>query len=93
MNKKLALGHGGDPDGPLFRPLKNTAGQGRTERRSRTGRFTTASCANTLGAAGLDFARFGPHALRATAATNALDRGADWAGGVLKYGIYNKCVV
>jgi integrase/recombinase XerD len=28
-------------------------------------------------AAGLDFARFGPHALRATAATNALDRGAD----------------
>jgi hypothetical protein len=28
-------------------------------------------------AAGSDFARFGPHALRATAATNALDRGAD----------------
>jgi integrase/recombinase XerD len=28
-------------------------------------------------AAGLDSACFGPHALRATAATNALDRGAD----------------
>jgi integrase/recombinase XerD len=25
----------------------------------------------------MDFAGFGPHALRATAATNALDRGAD----------------
>ena len=28
-------------------------------------------------AAGVDFTSFGPHALRATAATNALDRGAD----------------
>jgi integrase/recombinase XerD len=28
-------------------------------------------------AAGIDFGSFGPHALRATAATNALDRGAD----------------
>jgi hypothetical protein len=27
-----AAGHGGDPAGPLFRPLKNPAGQGRTER-------------------------------------------------------------
>jgi integrase/recombinase XerD len=27
--------------------------------------------------AGIDFGNLGPHALRATAATNALDRGAD----------------
>ena len=30
-----------------------------------------------LQAAGIDTGSFGPHALRATAATNALDRGAD----------------
>jgi site-specific recombinase XerD len=30
-------------------------------------------------AAGIDGKSFGPHALRATAATNALDRGADLA--------------
>jgi integrase/recombinase XerD len=27
-----AVGHGEDADGPLFRPLKNPAGRGKTER-------------------------------------------------------------
>jgi site-specific recombinase XerC len=42
-----AAGHGGDADGPLFRPLKNPAGRGTPIASSPMGRFTTRSCANT----------------------------------------------
>ena len=73
-----AAGHGGDVDGPLFRPLKNPAGRGDTDwSRSPTGPCTTACSRKHAKAAGIDGTSFGPHALRATAATNALDRGAD----------------
>jgi len=67
-----------DPEAPLFRPVKN----------NRTGTLdqplTTNSIYNNVvvkyaKAAGLHFPGFSPHALRATAATNALDHGADIA--------------
>jgi integrase/recombinase XerD len=70
-------GHGEDVDGPLFRPLKNPAGQGKTERPLTHGAVYHRVVRKHAKAAGMDFASFGPHALRATAATNALDRGAD----------------
>jgi integrase len=72
-----AAGHGEDADGPLFRPLKNPAGQGATDRPLTHGALYHCVLRKHAQAAGLDFASFGPHALRATAATNALDRGAD----------------
>lgn len=71
-----AAGHGDEANGALFRPTSNNA-------RSRTASITPdgvykmlSSYAKTLQ---IDVAGFGPHALRATAATNALDNGADIA--------------
>ena len=76
-----AAGHGGDADGPLFRPLKNPAGQGKTDRPLTHGAVYHRVLRKHAKAAGIDGKSFGPHALRATAATNALDRGADLAQG------------
>jgi site-specific recombinase XerC len=67
-------GHGADDDGPLFRPVRN----------NRTGRLDTALTADGVYklvrrySAALGF-EIGAHALRATAATNALDNKADIA--------------
>jgi integrase/recombinase XerD len=72
-----AAGHGGDAEGPLFRPLKNPAGQGGTNRPLTHGAVYHRVLRKHATAAGIDGKSFGPHALRATAATNALDRGAD----------------
>jgi site-specific recombinase XerD len=74
-----ASGHGHDLEGPLFRPVKNPAGDGRTERSLTHGAIYNRVLGKYAQAAGIDLASFGPHALRATAATNALDRGADLA--------------
>ncbi len=69
-----AAGHGADDSGPLFRPVKNNT----------TGRLDTAITADGIYAlvraysAQLGF-EIGAHALRATAATNALDHQADIA--------------
>jgi integrase/recombinase XerD len=69
-----AAGHGGADDGPLFRPVRN----------NRTGRLDTALTADGVYklvrrySAALGF-EIGAHALRATAATNALDNKADIA--------------
>jgi hypothetical protein len=71
----LPLPH--DADGPLFRPLKNPAGQGDTQRPLTHGAVYHRVLRKHAKAAGIDGKSFGPHALRATAATNALDRGAD----------------
>ncbi len=73
-----AAGHGDEPDGALFRPTKNNL----TKRRdaSLTPNAIYAKVvqhyAKQIGLAG---SRIGPHALRATAATNALDHQADIA--------------
>jgi len=72
-----AAGHGEDADGPLFRPLKNPVGQGRTNRPLTHGAVYHRVLRKHARVAGIDIESFGPHALRATAATNALDRGAD----------------
>jgi integrase/recombinase XerD len=69
-----AAGHGADDNGALFRPLKN----------NRTGRLEKAVTADAVYklvrrySARLGF-EIGAHALRATAATNALDHQADIA--------------
>jgi integrase len=69
-----AAGHGTDESGPLFRPVKNNT----------TGRLDTAITADgsyklvRSYSAQLGF-EIGAHALRATAATNALDHQADIA--------------
>ena len=76
-----AAGHGGDADGPLFRPLKNPAGRGKTERPLTHGAIYHQVLRKHAEVAGIEGIRFGPHGLRATAATNALDRGADLAQG------------
>jgi site-specific recombinase XerD len=72
-----AAGHSEDADGPLFRPVKNPAGQGKTDRPLTHGALYHCVLRKHAQAAGIDIGSFGPHALRATAATNALDRGAD----------------
>lgn len=69
-------GHGGDVKSALFRSISNNT-------RSRTASITPDGIykmlANYAKALQIDIAGFGPHALRATAATNALDNGADIA--------------
>ena len=73
-----AAGHAADQDGALFRPIQNNV----------TGKLDIAMTAHAVyqhvvrhyGAKiGLEGARLGPHSLRATAATNALDHQADIA--------------
>jgi site-specific recombinase XerD len=73
-----AVGHGADPAAPLFRPVRNTV-----HRRTDTAMTTDGvykvvqSYARKIGLGEID--RLGVHALRATAATNALDHEADIA--------------
>jgi integrase/recombinase XerD len=73
-----AAGHAGNQDGALFRPIQNNV----------TGKLNIAMTAHAVYAhvvrhygkkIGLEGTRLGPHALRATAATNALDHEADIA--------------
>jgi len=72
-----AAGHGHTPSAPLFKPVRNNR------------RGTTDTALTTEGVyliikhygktVGVSVERFGPHSARATAATNALDAGADIA--------------
>jgi len=66
----------GNDNEPLFRPVSNNA---RNTGRSITPDGVYKILANYAGKVGIDVAGFGPHALRATAATNALENGADIA--------------
>lgn len=66
----------GDDKGPLFRPVSNNA---RDTGRSITPDGIYKVLSRYAGKVGIDVAGFGPHALRATAATNALENGADIA--------------
>lgn len=69
-------GHSDDATGALFRPASNNV-RGRSASITPDGVYKMlASYAKALQ---IDVAGFGPHALRATAATNALDNGADIA--------------
>lgn len=73
-----ASGHRNDLNGHLFRPVKNNRGSGLDKPLS-----TDAVYQNIIRKyakeAGCDFVGFSPHSLRATAATNALEHGADIA--------------
>lgn len=71
-------GHGDDADGALFRPMRNTRG-GSTELALTPGGVYASVVRKYLGAMGLSEELYGPHALRATAATNALTHNADIA--------------
>jgi site-specific recombinase XerD len=67
-------GHGADPTGALFRPLRNSQGGGREKAITPDGVYKLVRKYS----AALGF-EIGAHALRATAATNALDHNADIA--------------
>lgn len=71
-----AAGHGNDSHSALFRSISNNS-------RDRIASITPDGVYKMLNsyakALQIDVAGFGPHALRATAATNALDHGADIA--------------
>lgn len=70
-----AAGHGDEKAAPLFRPVSNNARGARA--------ITTDGVYKVLikyaSTVGIDVEGFGPHALRATAATNALEHDADIA--------------
>lgn len=73
-----AAGHGQDVDGPLFRPVKNNA-TGRLDKALHPDSVYHEIVKRYAGQAGIDVIGFCPHALRATAATNALEHQADIA--------------
>jgi integrase/recombinase XerD len=73
-----AAGHGDDPDGPLFRPVKNSR-NGELRKPLSEGAVYARIVKFYAKKVGIDLSGFGPHSLRATAATNALDHQADIA--------------
>jgi integrase/recombinase XerD len=73
-----AAGHGAEGEGPLFRPVKNNR-SGRLDKPLDPSGVYRSVVVHYGKKAGLEVAGFSPHALRATAATNALDHGADIA--------------
>ncbi len=73
-----AAGHGGELDGAMFRPLRNRTSTAGT----RAALSADSMWRIVMGYAeqvGISVAGFGPHSLRATAATNALEHGAEIA--------------
>lgn len=83
-----AAGHGQDPDAPLFRPIKNNV-RGHTYTALTPGNVYEQVVLKYLMKLSITGENMGPHVMRATAATNALDNGADiaivqeWLGHVI----------
>ena len=73
-----AAGHGQDMDGPLFRPIINPRA-GHTATALTPGGVYTAVVVRYMKQVGIKGENMGPHALRATAATSALEHNADIA--------------
>ena len=73
-----AAGHGSDQDGPLFRPIVNPR-VGHTATALTPGGVYTAVVVHYMKQVGILGDNMGPHALRATAATSALEHDADIA--------------
>ena len=71
-------GHGEDKDGPLFRPVKTTRGGSLEAALTSQGVYENV-VKKYMRQVGLMGELFAPHALRATAATNALTHDADIA--------------
>ena len=74
----LAAGHGQELDGPLFRPIRNPRG-GQTTLALTPGGVYSAVVVHYMKQVGISGDNMGPHALRATAATSALEHNADIA--------------
>lgn len=72
-------GHAGDLDGPLFRPVRNTRGGGSTDGALSVSGIYEFAVRAYMRQIGLSQELHAPHALRATAATNALLHNADIA--------------
>ncbi len=72
-------GHGGDAAGALFRPVKNPRGQGKLTGALTPGKVDECVVRYYSRRLGINVAGFGPHVARATAATHALNQGADIA--------------
>ena len=72
-------GHGEDAAGPLFRPIKNPRGGGKLDRALSPGKVDECVVRYYSRRSGINPAGFGPHVARATAATHALNQGADIA--------------
>ncbi|MGE3308460.1 MAG: tyrosine-type recombinase/integrase [Limisphaerales bacterium] len=72
-----AAGHRADSDGAIFRPVRNP--RGTTERPLTGSAIYTHVVKHYATAAGIPTVAIRPHGLRATAATNALEHGADIA--------------
>ena len=74
-----AAGHGGEAPGALFRPVRNPRGGGRLDVALSPGKVDACVVRFYCRQLGLgeNGAGFGPHALRATAATHALEHQAD----------------
>jgi len=72
-----ASGHGNDHKGALFRPVRRP--DGNLERPLTSDSVYRNVVMHYAKAIGITVESFGPHALRATAATNALENGADIA--------------
>lgn len=77
----LMAGHGADPQAPLFRPVKNNRTKEGLDRPLNTNAIylLVRKYAAETGLAAEITQLLGPHAMRATAATNALDHQADIA--------------
>jgi site-specific recombinase XerD len=73
-----AAGHGPHPDAPLFRPVKNNV-HGHTLTALTPDSIYFEVVLKYLRKLGIFGENMGPHVMRATAATNALDNGADIA--------------
>lgn len=66
-------------NGPLFRPGRNRTGKGKLDKRLSSGAINARVVKHYAKAAGVDTPGFCTHSLRVTAATNALNQGADIA--------------
>jgi len=71
--------HGEDPDAALFRPVKNNVSKERLDKALSSGSIYQSIVMPYAKALGISVEMFGPHALRATAATNALEHDCDIA--------------
>ncbi|MBE7158254.1 MAG: tyrosine-type recombinase/integrase, partial [Rhodospirillales bacterium] len=74
-----ACGHGNDGAGALFRPVKNPHGHGKLDRALTPGKVDECVVRYYSKRLGVSAVGFGPHVARATAATHALNQGADIA--------------
>ena len=72
-----ALGHGTDAKGALFRPMRRP--DGKLEKALTSDSVYRNVVMHYAKSIGISIEAFGPHSLRATAATNALEHGADIA--------------